>query len=529
VHNVALAGADEATEMLQQQQQVLPPPAPLPMICPQCGSGFEDSEQFKAHLNAHGNNALAAGGGSPSTPPTTPSKKGKAATVGGKGSRSGGKGKKNFCEICSIQLSDRNTYISHNRANHPQRNKCAFCDYTSPRPYNVKAHTEQVHYGRKPHECDLCDFKASRRSALEQHIQNKHVGHPPPPIGWKREGDELDGQEQVPMKVAGKVNDSVENRVLVQPANGSSNLNSLQFMMDDCPATPEHSKGGGEEGGDGSGGVHGGGGGVNANANSGGNDSGISSSNHSSTTNAGAGGGGGGGGVNENPTTGIVVDNLAYHSQLGVMSDMSDVLNGYHGVHDDINMVSAEETVVSSNNNEQQQFILSDVPLEEEGGNGEQILATVDISGSGQQVFSSSSGFEQGQQFQTAAYDGGAAAAFNGSQQQQQQQQVLASLDVEGQLQQHPVAAAAGGVIKPKKQFHRNQPTEGELTCEECGYLANSRYAKKRHIKLVHDKRKDYTCTLCNQMFGQHGDAKRHAASKHKIPDGTTVKRVCFD
>ena len=132
-------------------------------------------------------------------------------------------------------------------------------------------------------------------------------------------------------------------------------------------------------------------------------------------------------------------------------------------------------------------------------------MATVDISSA------------EGQQ---ALLDYSAAeASFNGG-----GQQVLASLDVEGM----PPVLGSGGV-KPKKQFHRNQPTETELTCDLCGYLANSRYAKKRHIKLVHDKRKDYTCTLCNQMFGQHGDAKRHAASKHKIPDGSTVKRLCFD
>ena len=511
VHNVALAGADEATEMLQTTQPPPPPlphipldpaaaasapPAPLPMICPHCGAGFDESSLFKAHLDSHGNSALASSG---ATPPTTPAKAAKSTPA-----RKGPKPslRKNFCETCSLQLPDRNSYIAHNRANHPQRNKCLYCDYTSPRPYNVKAHTEQVHFHRKPHACDACDFKASRRSALEQHVQNKHPGHPPPPVGWKRPGEaEEDEIPLLPIKVPGKVEHDPHgggehespNRVLVQPANGSSNLNSLQFMLDDGPGTPVAAAvaaGRGDEGQAGTivvGKMEGG---------SGGNDSGISSSNHSGS---------------------VIVDNLTYPSaQLGVMSDMNDVLNGYHAaVHDDINMVSAEETVVSSNNNEHggQQFILSDVALEGQAGsvagatgpNGEQILATVDISSA------------EGQQ---ALLDYSAAeASFNGG-----GQQVLASLDVEGM----PPVLGSGGV-KPKKQFHRNQPTETELTCDLCGYLANSRYAKKRHIKLVHDKRKDYTCTLCNQMFGQHGDAKRHAASKHKIPDGSTVKRLCFD
>ena len=461
------------------------------MICPHCGAGFDESSLFKSHLDSHGNSALASSG---ATPPVTPSKS-KSTPV-----RKGPKPslRKNFCETCSLQLPDRNAYIAHNRANHPQRNKCQFCDYTSPRPYNVKAHTEQVHFGRKPHACDACDFKASRRSALEQHVQNKHPGHPPPPVGWKRPGEaEEDEIPLLPIKVPGKVEDphgesESPNRVLVQPANGSSNLNSLQFMLDDGPGTPTAA---------GAGAVAGTAPGVEGQvahvvgkveASGGGNDSGISSSNHSGS---------------------VVVDNLTYPSaQLGVMSDMNDVLNGYHAaVHDDINMVSAEETVVSSNNNEHggQQFILSDVALEGQAGsvaagpNGEQILATVDISSAA------------GQQ---ALLDYSAAESFNGG-----GQQVLASLDVEGM----PVGNPLG--VKPKKQFHRNQPTETELTCDLCGYLANSRYAKKRHIKLVHDKRKDYTCTLCNQMFGQHGDAKRHAASKHKIADGSTVKRLCFD
>ena len=518
VHNVALAGADEATEMLQTQQAAAaaahPPPlpqlvagsdpsavaaapAPLPMICPHCGAGFEESGLFKAHLDSHGSSALASSG---ATPPSTPNK---SVRKGPKPSA-----RKNFCEPCGLQLSDRNAYIAHNRATHPQRNKCQFCDYTSPRPYNVKAHTEQVHYGRKPHACDACDFKASRRSALEQHVQNKHPGHPPPPVGWKRPGEAEDNDiPLLPIKVPGKVEDpsggenESPNRVLVQPANGSSNLNSLQFMLDDGPGTPtaaaaatttttttaaarDGQVAGGQV--------------VKVEAAvSSGNDSGISSSNHSSS---------------------VVVDNLTYPSaQLGVMSDMNDVLNGYHAaVHDDINMVSAEETVVSSNNNEHgggQQFILSDVALEAgqsgsaaAGNNGEQILATVDITGAaGQQVFDYSAAAEN--------FNGGSGG-----------QQVLASLDVEGM----PVGNPAMNP-KPKKQFHRNQPSETELTCDLCGYLANSRYAKKRHVKLVHDKRKDYTCTMCNQMFGQHGDAKRHAASKHKIADGSTVKRLCFD
>lgn len=505
VHNLALAGADEATEMLQTTQPPPPPlpqlpvdpvtaagtaPAPLPMICPHCGAGFDESSLFKAHLDSHGNSALASSG---ATPPSTPSK----STPIRKGPKPSLR--KNFCETCSLQLPDRNAYIAHNRANHPQRNKCQFCDYTSPRPYNVKAHTEQVHFGRKPHACDACDFKASRRSALEQHVQNKHPGHPPPPVGWKRPGEADDDDiPLLPIKVPGKVESDLHgenespNRVLVQPANGSSNLNSLQFMLDDGPGTPT---------------AAGAAGGVavkmehgqvthvvgKVEAGSSGNDSGISSSNHSSS---------------------VVVDNLTYPSaQLGVMSDMNDVLNGYHAaVHDDINMVSAEETVVSSNNNEHggQQFILSDVALEGQAGsvavgpNGEQILATVDISSA---------------EGQRALLDYSAAESFNGG----GGQQVLASLDVEGMPEGNPLNA------KPKKQFHRNQPTETELTCDLCGYLANSRYAKKRHVKLVHDKRKDYTCTLCNQMFGQHGDAKRHAASKHKISDGSTVKRLCFD
>ena len=74
VHNVALAGADEATEMLQTTTTTQPPqppplpqipvdpatvagaaaPAPLPMICPHCGAGFEESSLFKAHLDSHG-------------------------------------------------------------------------------------------------------------------------------------------------------------------------------------------------------------------------------------------------------------------------------------------------------------------------------------------------------------------------------------------------------------------------------------------------------------------------------------------
>ena len=46
-----------------------------------------------------------------------------------------------------------------------------------------------------------------------------------------------------------------------------------------------------------------------------------------------------------------------------------------------------------------------------------------------------------------------------------------------------------------------------------CKFVANS--VLVHHIKVVHEKIKDYECQLCSKRFGSSGHLKRHLANVH--------------
>ena len=52
--------------------------------------------------------------------------------------------------------------------------------------------------------------------------------------------------------------------------------------------------------------------------------------------------------------------------------------------------------------------------------------------------------------------------------------------------------------------------------CDSCGKSFSDSIKLKRHIKTVHEGRKDYKCDSCPMAYGQSGDLKRHKIRAHQ-------------
>ena len=52
----------------------------------------------------------------------------------------------------------------------------------------------------------------------------------------------------------------------------------------------------------------------------------------------------------------------------------------------------------------------------------------------------------------------------------------------------------------------------------------------RRHVRTVHEKRRDYQCPHCSKAFGQAGDRARHMRSKHPNDDAQAAEcSVCLE
>ena len=57
------------------------------------------------------------------------------------------------------------------------------------------------------------------------------------------------------------------------------------------------------------------------------------------------------------------------------------------------------------------------------------------------------------------------------------------------------------------QQINRN------FTCEICEKKFSSTVSKKKHIKVVHEKK--FVCNVCHRSFGQQKDLARHIENNH--------------
>jgi len=51
--------------------------------------------------------------------------------------------------------------------------------------------------------------------------------------------------------------------------------------------------------------------------------------------------------------------------------------------------------------------------------------------------------------------------------------------------------------------------------CDRCDYAATRKEAYVKHVKVVHDRIKDFICSLCPSAFGQKAHLKAHVDNVH--------------
>ena len=52
--------------------------------------------------------------------------------------------------------------------------------------------------------------------------------------------------------------------------------------------------------------------------------------------------------------------------------------------------------------------------------------------------------------------------------------------------------------------------------CDQCGYVARDNSGLKKHMNIVHEKRKDFKCELCGDKFGASSNLYRHTKHVHR-------------
>jgi uncharacterized Zn-finger protein len=66
--------------------------------------------------------------------------------------------------------------------------------------------------------------------------------------------------------------------------------------------------------------------------------------------------------------------------------------------------------------------------------------------------------------------------------------------------------------MKKHKEIHAGV----RFQCRECKREYSEKSGLQKHIRTVHEKRKDFECSVCHQKFGTAGNAKEHREAKHE-------------
>ena len=62
----------------------------------------------------------------------------------------------------------------------------------------------------------------------------------------------------------------------------------------------------------------------------------------------------------------------------------------------------------------------------------------------------------------------------------------------------------------------RPRPKYPTVKCNTCTKELKDAYKLRRHIRLVHDKIKDFSCEMCEKKFSQKCNLERHNRKFHK-------------
>ena len=60
------------------------------------------------------------------------------------------------------------------------------------------------------------------------------------------------------------------------------------------------------------------------------------------------------------------------------------------------------------------------------------------------------------------------------------------------------------------------EPKSRRHACPQCDYKTGNVSDLRRHVRTVHEQRKDHACPQCDAAFGQAGDLRKHVRTVHK-------------
>ena len=60
---------------------------------------------------------------------------------------------------------------------------------------------------------------------------------------------------------------------------------------------------------------------------------------------------------------------------------------------------------------------------------------------------------------------------------------------------------------EPKSRIH---------TCPQCDYKTGNVSDLRKHVRTVHEQRRDHACPQCDAAFGQASDLRTHVRTVHK-------------
>ena len=59
--------------------------------------------------------------------------------------------------------------------------------------------------------------------------------------------------------------------------------------------------------------------------------------------------------------------------------------------------------------------------------------------------------------------------------------------------------------------------TQRHHACPQCDYKTGNATDLRKHVRVVHEQRKDHACSQCDAAFGRAGDLRTHVRVVHEM------------